>query len=186
ALLAYLDARGFGKVALVGNSLGGAVCLIAAAARPTRVAALVLVGAASPISRIPWNFQLLRAPVIGEIEMELLIRPVPGTALRFRLFARPERVTREMVDEDWIPIRVPGTRRAALAAIRSSSRGFEGILSRIRVPTLVLWGKEDKILPTEEGLRLAIEIPGARLVVLPDTAHIPQQETPEPFSRRGS
>jgi pimeloyl-ACP methyl ester carboxylesterase len=183
ALLAYLDARGFEKVALVGNSLGGAVCLIAAAAQPTRVAALVLVGSASPISRIPWNFQLLRAPVIGEIEMELLIRPVQELALRYRLFARAERVTREEVDEDWIPVRVPGTRRAALAAIRSSPAGLEGILGRIRVPTLVLWGKDDKILPPEEGLRLSIEISGARLIVLPDTGHVPQEETPEEFAR---
>jgi len=183
ALLRYLDARGFDRVALVGNSLGGAVCLIAAAAQPSRVAALVLVGSASPISKIPWNFQLLRAPVIGEIEMELLIRPVQEAALRYRLFARPERVTQQEVDEDWIPVRVPGTRRATLAAVRSNPRGLENLLSRIHVPTLVLWGKEDKILPPEEGLRLASEIRGARLVILPDTGHIPQEETPEEFGR---
>jgi pimeloyl-ACP methyl ester carboxylesterase len=76
ALLRYLDARKFDRVVLVGNSLGGAVCEIVAAAQPQRVAALVLVGAASPVSRIPWNFQLLRIPGIGELEMELLIRPV--------------------------------------------------------------------------------------------------------------
>jgi pimeloyl-ACP methyl ester carboxylesterase len=183
ALLRYLDARELDSVVLVGNSLGGAVCLVAAAARPSRVAALVLVGSASPVSEVPWNFRLLRAPVIGELEMELLIRPVQEFALRYRLFARPERVTQEEVDEDWVPIRVAGTRRAALAAIRSSARGFEGLLSRIRVPTLVLWGKEDKILPSQEGLRLASQIPTARLVVLPDTGHLPQEETPEEFSR---
>jgi len=181
-LLAYLDARGFDRVALVGNSLGGAVCLVAAAARPARVAALVLVGSASPVSSIPWNFQLLRVPVLGEVEMEFLIRPVTEAALRYRLFARGERVTREEVDDDWSSVRVPGTRRAALAAVRSSSRGYEGVLERIRIPTLVLWGKQDRILPPEEGLRLATEIPRARLVVLPDTGHIPQEETPEEFS----
>ena len=91
-------------------------------------------------------------------------------------------MTREEVDDDWSSVRVPGTRRAALAAVRSSSRGYDGLLERIRIPTLVLWGKQDRILPPEEGLRLATEIPRARLVVLPDTGHIPQEETPEEFS----
>ena len=182
ALLRYLDARGFDRVVLVGNSLGGAVCLLVAAARPARVAALVLVGSASPVSTIPWNFRLLRVPVVGELEMELVIRPVVELGLRHRLFARGERVTQEEVDEDWRSIRVPGTRRAALAAVRSSSRGYEDYLGRLRVPTLVLWGREDRILPPENGLRLATEIAGARLVVLPDTGHIPQEETPEEFS----
>ena len=183
ALLRYLDARGFDRVALVGNSLGGAVCLIAAAARPKRVAALVLVGSASPIATIPWNFQLLRTPVVGEIEMELLVRPVMEFALKDRLFARAGRVTAETVDDWWLPVRVPGTRRAVLAAVRSSRRGYEDLLTRVRVPTLVLWGKEDKILPAEEGFRLSSAISDARLVVLPDTGHLPQEETPEAFSR---
>ena len=182
ALLRYLDARKLDRVALVGNSLGGAICEIAAAAQPSRITALVLVGAASPVSRIPWNFQLLRTPGVGELEMELLVRPIQMFALRYRLFAHPERVTESLVDDDWIPITVPGTRRAALAAIRSNTRGYENLLSRIQSPTLVLWGKEDKILPTEEGLRLATEIRGARLVVLPDTGHIPQEETPQEFA----
>jgi pimeloyl-ACP methyl ester carboxylesterase len=183
ALLGYLDARGFDRVALVGNSLGGAVCLIAAAARPKRVAALVLVGSASPIATIPWNFQLLRMPVVGEIEMELLVRPVMEFALKDRLFARAGRVTPETVDDWWLPVRVPGTRRAVLAAVRSSRRGYKDLLTRVRVPTLVLWGKGDKILPAEEGFRLSSAISDARLVVLPDTGHLPQEEAPEAFSR---
>ena len=182
-LLRYLDTRGFERVVLVGNSLGGAVSLVAAASQPRRVEALVLVGAASPVATIPWNFRLLRVPVIGELEMELLIRPVMEFGLRYRLFGRPDRVTQEEVDEDWTSVRVPGTRRAALAAVRSSRRGYEDLLGRIHVRTLVLWGKEDKILPPEEGLRLATEIPGARLVILPDTGHLPQEETPDEFSR---
>ena len=183
SLLRYLDARKLDQFACVGNSLGGAVCLVAAAARPDRVRALALVGSASPVSSIPWNFRLLRTPVVGDVEMELVIRPVVELAMRHRMFARSERVTRETVDEWWQPIRVPGTRRAALVAVRSSTRGYGDLLGKIRVPTLVLWGKEDKILPSEEGFRLSSAIPGASLVLLPDTGHVPQEETPEQFSR---
>ncbi len=183
ALLRYLEARRLENVACVGNSLGGAICLIAAAARPQRIRALVLVDSASPRSRIPWTFRLLRTPIVGEIEMQLLARPVVELALRQRLYARADRVTAETIDDWWLPITVPGTRRAALEAIRSSSRGYENLLEKIRAPALVLWGKEDRLLPPEEGFRLSSDLAGARLLVLPGIGHLPQEEAPEEFSR---
>ena len=67
--------------------------------------------------------------------------------------------------------------------VRSSSRGYEGLLSKIASPTLVVWGKEDRLLPATDGLRLASEIRGAGLVMLPDAGHLPQEETPEAFGR---
>jgi pimeloyl-ACP methyl ester carboxylesterase len=78
---------------------------------------------------------------------------------------------------------MPGTRRAALAAIRSSVRGHEGLLRKFQVPTLVVWGLGDRLLPVAEGHRLASSIPGAKFVVIPDAGHIPQEEQPEAFSR---
>jgi len=183
ALLRFLDVRGIERIACAGSSLGGAVCLIAAAARPQRVRALVLVDAASPRSRVPWNFRLLRVSGIGELEMELFTRPVMEVALRWRLYAHSDRVTVETIDDWWTPIKVPGTRRAALVAVRSSSRGYENLLERIQTPALVLWGKEDRLLPPEEGFRLSSSLRDSRLLVLPDIGHLPQEEAPEEFSR---
>ncbi len=179
----YLDARQIGRVVLVGNSLGGAVALVAAAAKPERVAALVLVDAASPRLRIPWQFRVLRAPISGEVEMELLCRPVVRLALRHRVYARADRVTEDTVSDWWDPVPVPGTRRAALAAIRSSQRGYEDVTERIAAPTLVLWGKEDRLLPLSAGVALAQDIRGAHFIALPDTGHVPQEETPEEFAK---
>jgi pimeloyl-ACP methyl ester carboxylesterase len=179
----YLDARGIDRVVLVGNSLGGAVALVAAAAKPERVAALVLVDAASPRLEIPWQFRVMRAPVAGDLEMEMLCRPVMELMLRRRVYARSERVTREVISDWWDPIPVPGTRRAALAAIRSSQRGFEDVTSRITAPTLVLWGERDKMLAPSNGLELSQAIAGSRFLTLPDTGHVPQEETPEEFAR---
>ncbi|HEY6928933.1 MAG TPA: alpha/beta hydrolase [Thermoanaerobaculia bacterium] len=182
-LLHFLDARAIDHAVLVGSSLGGAVALLTAAARPDRVRALVLVDAASPASRIPWTIRALRTPGIGELEMELYIKPFLEFGLRERLYANPKNVTPELVEREWRPVTVPGTRRAALAAIRSNVRGYESLWQKFQVPTLVIWGLDDRLLPVAEGHRLASLIPGAKLVVLPGAGHLPQEEQPEAFSR---
>ena len=182
-LLRFLDVRGIDRAILIGNSLGGAVALLTAAAQPDRIRALVLVDAASPVSSMPISIRALRTPVVGEIEMELYVRPLLELSLRYRLFADPKNVTEEIVEREWRPVTIPGTRRAALAAIRSSARGYEHALERIHIPTLIVWGLEDRLLPVADGHRLAAAIPGARLVVLPGAGHIPQEETPVEFSR---
>lgn len=182
-LLKFLEVRGISRAVLVGNSLGGAVCEAAAASRPDRIVGLVLVDAAGPTTRIPVGFRLLRTPLVGEIQMELCARPVIGFTLRQRLYARGERVTEETVDDWWTPITLPGTRRAALEAIRTRRSGTEGLLEKIRVPTLVVWGADDSLLPASDGLALASAIRGARFVLLPDSGHLPQEETPDAFAR---
>jgi pimeloyl-ACP methyl ester carboxylesterase len=186
ALLEFLDARKIERAILVGSSLGGAVCLIAAAARPDRVAGLVLVDSAFPEVTIPLGFRLLRLPIVGDLQIEFLVRPVMAYTLRHRLYARAERVTEETISDWWNPIPLPGTRRAALAFVRSSALGYERLLSKIAAPTLVLWGKEDHLLPASDGFRLSSQIPGARLIVLPAAGHLPQEEAPEEFSRVAS
>jgi pimeloyl-ACP methyl ester carboxylesterase len=183
ALLAFLDRRKIGRTALVGNSLGGATAVAVAAARPSRVAALVLVDTPSSSWEIPWHQRLLRAPVVGELAGEVACRPLFAWGLRHVLFARGNRVAEETVDLYWRPVTVPGTRRAALAAARSTIAGFDRLEAAVRAPTLVLWGREDRLIAAETGLRLSERIPGARLVVLPDAGHMPQEEAPEAFSR---
>ncbi|MCA1581935.1 MAG: alpha/beta fold hydrolase [Acidobacteria bacterium] len=182
-LLRYLDVRGLRRVCLVCSSFGGAVCEAVAAARPDRVAALVLADAAFPGIAIPIGFRVLRTPVVGDLQIELLTRPVMAYTLRHRLYARPERVTQTTVNDWWYPIPVPGTRRAALAAVRMNTRGTERMLEKIRAPTLVLWGKEDALLEPSQGLALSSAIEGARFVVMPDVGHLPQEEDPAGFSR---
>jgi pimeloyl-ACP methyl ester carboxylesterase len=49
------------------------------------------------------------------------------------------------------------------------------------VPALVITGDDDRVVPTEQSVRLARELPQAELVVLPSCGHIPQEECPAPF-----
>jgi triacylglycerol lipase len=56
-------------------------------------------------------------------------------------------------------------------------------LAGITIPTLVLWGEHDRLIPLAMGRRFAAEIPGAQLVVVPDTGHAPMIETPAAWLR---
>ena len=183
ALVTYLDARGISRAALVGNSLGGAIAMLIAAEHPERVTHLVLAAPATAEAKIPWPVAMLRAPRFGEAALGAARRPLVAYGLRHWLFADPARVTDHAIDDAWIPLTIPGTRRAALAAIRTHRSRFHGLEDRIRVRTLIVWGAEDRLLPARNGSRLAARIKGSRLVVLPNAGHLAQREQPQVFSR---
>jgi pimeloyl-ACP methyl ester carboxylesterase len=183
SLVAYLDAREIPRAILVGNSLGGAAALLAAAEHPERVPALVLVAPATPEAPIAWPARVLRTPVLGEIALALANRTLAAHGLKSWQYARAERVTPQAVDDAWKPMTIPGTRRAALAAIRSDPRPHVGIERRIRVPTLIVWGEKDRLIPVFDAPRVQALIAGSRLVRIPDAGHLPQREQPEAFAR---
>ena len=181
-LARYIEARGIGRVVLVGNSLGGAEAMLVAAERPELVEGLVLVAPATPTGPIPWPVRILRVRGMGETALALATRTFVGFGLRHKMYARGSRVTDAAIDDAWRPLGVPGTRRAALQAIRTDPDDYRGLEGRVRVPTLVLWGEGDRMLPPSEAEKLASKISGAQLVILPDAGHLPQRERPEAFA----
>jgi pimeloyl-ACP methyl ester carboxylesterase len=182
SLEAFLDARGIRRAVLVGNSLGGAAVMLLAARRPERVAALVLVAGASASTPVPWPAAVLRTPVLGELALALSTRKTVAIGLRRKIYARASSVTPDAIDDAWRPLTIPGTRRAALAAIRTDPRRFAGVESKVEAPTLVVWGEEDRMIPAAEAPRLAARIRGARVALIPGAGHLPQREQPERFS----
>ena len=182
ALVRYLDARGLSRVALVGNSLGGSTVMAAAARHPNRVSALVLVAPATSHVRIPLPVRVLRTPVAGELAIALSTRTSVAFGLRHRIYARSSNVDEERIDDAWLPLTVPGTRRAALRAIRSDPARYADLEARVAAPTLIVWGRDDRLLRVREAQELHERMPGSRLVTLPDAGHLPQREAPRQFS----
>lgn len=201
---AFMDDVGLGRPVVVGSSLGGTVALYLAAAWPERARGLVLAAPALPRPpgartdpRVALKFGAMLTPGIGEAIFSAYVR---GRSAERRAdeslalnCARPDRVapsTRERLVEDEARLRArPELRRARTAAQRrllllmTSRRGDLGRLVRgVRVPTLFLWGSEDRFVPVRTGRHWAPQCPGAELVVLEAAGHNPQIELPEVFA----
>ncbi len=185
-LVQLMDRLGIQRAVLVGNSMGGVVAAQAALTHPERVAGLVLVDAAIYLLRhIPgWLHQVTRIPQVDRLG-PLLARPIArigGQRLLVSSWHDRSKLTpevragymRALAAENWDyglwqTLRDPGKPDVVRR------------LGEIRVPTLVITGEYDAVVPTSHSLRLAQEIPGARLVVIPECGHLPQEEQPEAF-----
>jgi pimeloyl-ACP methyl ester carboxylesterase len=180
-----MDALGIERAVLVGNSAGGTVALLTALTYPERVEALVLVDPAIYVRGMTpaWLRPFLNTPQMRHLG-PLLARQIQDWGVDFARSAwhNPEKLTPEIWEGYARPLRAENWDRALWEVTRASRPlGLEKRLGEVRVPVLVITGDDDRIVPTQQSVRLAGEIPGAQLVVIPECGHVPQEECPGPF-----
>ncbi len=186
-VVALLDHLGVEKAVLVGNSAGGTVAAEVALAHPERVQALVLVDAAiyTGGGAPDWIKPLLATPQARRLGLFVVRRITSGGSVSNLIdlaWHDPSAVTAETLEGYRTTFQVENWDKALWEFTLASreSRLAERI-TQVQVPVLVLTGDDDRIVPTEESIRLAGEIPGAELVVFPNCGHVPQEECPEAF-----
>jgi pimeloyl-ACP methyl ester carboxylesterase len=179
-----MDKLGVGPATLVGSSLGGAVATVLAAQSPQRVGALVLIDSAGfnlKASDRPLILRLAASPA-GAAVFERL--PIRGRMLRLGLrqvFYDPALVTGERFNEYLAPLLRPGAPASALSLLTSRALDpglVADLAAKVKAPTLVLWGREDRWIPVAQADQFAAAIPGARKVVFEACGHLPQEERP--------
>ena len=180
-----MDALGIGRAVLVGNSAGGTVALLTTLTWPERVEALVLVDPAVYVGggTPGWLRPLLNTPQMRHLG-PLLARRIQDWGMDFGRSAwhNPAKLAPEIWEGYTRPLRAENWDRALWEVTRASHPlGLEKRLGEVQVPVLVITGDDDRIVPTRQGVRLAGEIPGARLVVIPECGHVPQEECSGPF-----
>jgi len=179
---ALLDALDVQQCVLGGNSFGGWIAWETALALPERVRALVLVDAAGyPLESqsVPIGFRLARVPGLNRLLQSVLPRGLVESSVR-NTYGDPSRVTPELVDR-YYELTLREGNRAALAQRFAAGRHSPdtGRIAAIAVPTLILWGGRDRLIPLANGERFNREIAGSRLVVFPELGHVPQEEDSE-------
>ena len=194
-VIALIEQRG--PVHLVGNSLGGVVCVKIAATRPELIRTLTLISPALPDLRP--RLDLVRFPVIG------LPRVGPRLIRRYQAAQPPERRVAGVIATCYSnPGLYPQARFAAevaelnrrdsleyaAAALVGSARALSGEFlrkgrhsawrdaARVAAPTLVIYGQHDRLVDPRAAGRAAHMFSAARIVVLPRTGHIAQMERP--------
>lgn len=177
-LLGLMDQLRVDRASLVGNSLGGRIAWNFAALHPDRISHLVLVspdGFASPgfeygkVSKTPLMMQVL--PYVA-----------PRAMLKANLaaaYGRPDALSEATVTRYRDMMLAPGVRPAIVARMgQVILRDPAPTLARIAVPTLLLWGEKDAMIPISNAADYLRHLPHATLVRLPNLGHVPFEEDP--------
>jgi pimeloyl-ACP methyl ester carboxylesterase len=184
-------------VVLVGNSMGGAISALQAAAAPELVRGVVLVDPAlprpllSPIdARVAASFAAIALPGLGEAALARRRRTVTAERIVQETLALccvdPSRVPREVVDTAIEMARHRGRDREAgpsfLLAARSvvklltRPRRFNAALDGIEAPVMLIHGDKDRLVPVRVARSVAKAHPDWQLEIAPDVGHVPQLE----------
>lgn len=180
-VLALADSLGVQRFVLAGNSLGGYVAWVTAVLHPERVERLVLVDAAGypfQSQSVPLAFRIARTPILNVLMRDVLPRGVVERSLR-DVYGDPTQVTPDLVDRYFDLATRAGNRAALVARFDQTKPGsLAERVPEIQVPTLILWGGKDRLIPLEFGERFARDIHGSRLVVFDALGHVPHEEDP--------
>jgi pimeloyl-ACP methyl ester carboxylesterase len=168
--LDFLATLGLDRAHLIGTSLGGWIAAELAVRNQTPLASLTLVGAVGITADGRPIDDIFRLPVEENLR---------------RFYADQERAARRLGDMANVDAGIVAKNRATVARLayrpRFHNPGLDKWLHRITVPTLLIWGDKDGLVPPAFGEAYHAAIPGSRLVVLKNAGHAPFDEQKDAF-----
>ena len=184
-VLGLMNELGVEKAILVGNSAGGTVSMQVALQHPERVEALILVDAAvyAGGGAPSWSRPILKTPQMNHVG-PLIARQLQAQGVEFIKTAwhDPSKITQDIFDGYQKPLQIANWDKALWQlTVASEESGLVERLAEITMPTLVITGDDDRIVPTKQSLRLADELPNAELKVIAQSGHLPHEEKPVEF-----
>ena len=181
-VIAVLDKLKVDNSVLAGNSLGGYIAWATAVLYPDRVSKLILVDASGypydPES-VPLAFKLSQNPIASRLLKNVLPKSLVEKSIK-NVYGNPDLVTEELVNRYYELSLREGNRSALKARFEQTLPGalIEKIHT-INVPTLLIWGRKDRLIPLKFGKQFEQEIVNSELIVFDDLGHVPHEENPQ-------
>lgn len=172
------------KFHLVGLSMGGAISTRFASHHPEKVKSVFLVDCYGiPTPNDP-GIRVVQPKLIGEALIGTLGGPILKRAPIKGVYDKKKHAG----FAKWFsaPLVIKGSKRALLSTLRNfmleNHVPHYERLNHLDIPKLILWGKEDAVLPFDYGKRIHALLPNARFEVFEKCGHVPQFEEPEKFN----
>jgi len=180
-VIQVLDHLKLGRVTLAGNSLGGKVAWRTAALYPERIGKLILVdsvGYPAIPKKVPIGFKLARYPVLAPILNRILPRDVVEKSVK-SVYADVSKIDDALVDRYYELTLRQGNRQALSRRLRETDDDSDQAqIKQLDIPTLILWGAKDDLIPVENAALFHRDINNSQLVVFDDLGHVPHEEDP--------
>ena len=187
AVQAFIEQENLRDLTVIGHSFGGGITLVMALnaeqQRKSRIRNIVLIDSLAYRQPMPIFFKLLQIPMVGDLSMTLVPPEIQaGQGLRLAYYDQ-DKITGQDVAEYANTLYSPAAKHALTKTIEQMvPDNIDEIALRyktIKMPTLIVWCQQDKVVPVVLGLRLHEEMRSSELALFSQCGHMPQEEKPE-------
>jgi pimeloyl-ACP methyl ester carboxylesterase len=177
-VLAFINELQLQQPTIVGHSMGGVITALAAAQSPEKIGGLVMIDAGIYHGGPPAFLKYLFFPFDVIAARSFYTKGARTRSLQ-RSYYNQSMITDELVDKYLEPAGTPGAAAVVAKMNKFSSVRYTDVSRRLRVATLLVWGRYDMIVPVADAERLHQEIRGSQLVVIDYAGHMVQEEKPK-------
>jgi len=186
-VIGFIRDRQLQDLTLVGHSYGGAVALfsillLADEDEPPRIQRLILLDSAGYPAKLPFFVSFLRIPIFNRLVTALTLPSIQTLITLTRVYSGLSHIRWARVVRYSFPLRLRGARGALIRiAQQLVPDNLETLIARftsITTPTLLIWGKQDRVIPVSHAAHFHRDLAQSQVVELDDCGHVPQEEAP--------
>lgn len=179
----FLKEHDLRNIILIGHSYGGGVALSLVLMDPKRVEKMVLIDSACYDQRLPKLIRWLQIPLVGKIGFFIIPSSLEvKESYRYAFYDDskiPEDIVKEYTKNLYLPnaksVYFKTTKELIPEDIDKISKKY----ATIKIPTLLIWGENDIVIPKDKAYRLHKDLKNSKLVIIPKCGHIPHEEKPK-------